>query len=94
MRSPKEQALGQPPLARISQAPGLRPDGTLESRRAMLVRHRRSNLARGAWHSHSSKLKLVESPSIRTEESLRFADRAQACLPDAVRVLILLRVPR
>src|SRR5260221_9327496 len=34
---------GKPCLARISQAPGLRPDGTLESRRALLVWHRRSN---------------------------------------------------
>src|SRR6476661_4818608 len=34
---------GKPCLARISQAPGLRPDGALESRRALLRRHRRSN---------------------------------------------------
>jgi hypothetical protein len=81
---------------RISQAPGLRPDGTLESRRALLVRHRRSNpLVKNKEHriKHKSWAALllfsVLCSLFWAGAALRFADRDQACWPDPVRVFDL-----
>ena len=75
---------GKPCLVRISQAPGLRPDGTLESRRAVLVRHRRSNPDQSAEGSRQLQNGVCLLLTV-TGAALRFADRDQACWPDPAR---------
>ena len=70
LRDRRRSKPGRATPPRISQAPGLRPDGTLESPRAALARHRRSNLAGGQQSAVSSQRSNVADYCI-----LRPADR-------------------